>query len=154
MPSKLGLDGERLVDIAVVHHQIDVEIGRHVGFDDAQGLQELHAAMASVHLTDDFAGGDVKRGKQRRDAVARLVVRASFGDARSQRQQRLRAVERLSLALLVHAQRYGLERRGEVQPQDVTHLFCKRRIARKLEGLLAVWLQARGAPDARDGRLR
>ena len=81
--------------------------------------------------------------------MALIVVGAPLGDARGQRQERLRAIQRLDLALLVDAQHQGLQRRVQVQPHDVAHLLDEQRIAGELEGLLPVRLQAEGAPDAR-----
>ena len=57
--------------------------------------------MSPHALADDLAGGDVERGEQRRRAVALVVVRHRSGAALLHRQARLRAVERLDLALLV-----------------------------------------------------
>ena len=64
----------------------------------------------------------------------------ALGDARSQRQERPSAIERLYLALLVHAQHHRLERRIEVQADDVAHLVDKEWIAGELEVLLPVRL--------------
>jgi len=78
---------------------------------------------------------------------------ASLGDARSQRQHKLRPIECLDLTLLVHAQHHGLQRRIHVQPDDVAHLIDEHRIAGELERLLPMQLQAEGSPDARNGGL-
>ena len=43
---------------------------------------------------------------------------------------------------------------GEIQPDDIAYFLSERRIARELEGLVSVQLQADGAPDARDRCLR
>ena len=51
-----------------------------------------------------LAGGDVEGGEQVGRAVALVVVRAPLGLARTHRQHRLRAVERLDLGLLVDAE--------------------------------------------------
>jgi len=44
----------RLVCAVIVHHQMDVEIGRDVGPDGAKKGQKLAAAVASVQLPDDL----------------------------------------------------------------------------------------------------
>ena len=72
--------------------------------------------MPPMQLPDDFAGGDIQRGEQRRGAMAFVVVGSPLGDARRQRQQRLRAVQRLNLTLLVDAQHHGLGRRIQYSP--------------------------------------
>ena len=86
--------------------------------------------------------------------MAPVVVRAALHLAGSHRQQRLGAVERLDLALLVDAQNQRAIRRIEIQPDDVPHLLHEHRIAGELEGLDPMRLQPEGLPDAMDGRGR
>jgi hypothetical protein len=57
-------------------------------------------------------------------------------------QDRLRALERLDLGLLVDGEHDGVRRRGDVQADDVTDLVDQLRIGRQLERLGAVGLQA------------
>ena len=64
-----------------------------------------------VQLTDHFPCGNVQRCKQRRRAMAHVVVGSALGDARCQRQNRLSAIQCLNLALFIHAQHHRLERR-------------------------------------------
>ena len=59
--------------------------------------------MALVATADDPAGGDVEGGEQRGGAVALVIMAAPLGLARSHRQQRLGAVERLNLRLFIDA---------------------------------------------------
>jgi hypothetical protein len=59
------LDGERLVRAVGVHHEVDVQRCRNVGFNGAQELQELTAAMAAMEVSDDGPGGDVQCREQR-----------------------------------------------------------------------------------------
>ena len=92
----------------VVHRQMHVQLGWHVGLDGAQKLQEFTAAKTSMQFANDFARGDVQRREQCGRAVAHIVVRTSLRDARGQRQHRLGAIQRLDLARLVHAQHQGL----------------------------------------------
>jgi hypothetical protein len=70
------------------------------------------------------------------------------------RQNRLRAIQGLNLALFVHAQRQSPIRRAQIQPDDVAHLLNEQRIGGQLEGLSAVRLQTKGAPEAHHGALR
>ena len=60
--------------------------------------------MALVALADDEAGGCVESGEQRRRSVADIGMGAALGDAGHHGQNRLLAVERLNLALLVDAE--------------------------------------------------
>ena len=86
--------------------------------------------------------------------MALVIVRAPLRHARQHRQDRLAAVERLDLALLVDAEHQRAVRRRQIQAYDVADLVHEVRIARQLEGLRAVRLQAEGAPDAPDRRVR
>ena len=101
---KPSLYRRRLVRAVIVHDQMDVQCRWHALIDGAQELQELAAAMAPMQLADDLAGGKIQRRKQGGRAVAHVIVTAPFCDAKAQRQQRLRAIERLDLRLLVHTQ--------------------------------------------------
>src|SRR5205809_8031180 len=110
--------------------------------------------MASMQLADHLAGCYIQRRKQRRGAMSLVVMGASLGDTRRQRQQRLRAIQRLDLALLIDTQHHRFGGRIEIEPHDVTRLGNKLRIARELERLLAMRLQAEGPPDATNRGLR
>ena len=139
---------------AVVHDEVDVEVGRHVALDRVEELAELLRAVAGHAFADDRSGLHVERGEQRGRAVPLVVVGAPLGLAGPHRQQRLGAVQRLDLAFLVDAEHHGALRRVEIEPDDVAHLLHEQRIGRELEGLDAVRLQAEGAPDAMHGRGR
>jgi hypothetical protein len=60
--------------------------------------------MVRETLPDDAPVRDVQRGKQRRRAVPLLVMGHGATPALFKGQPRLRAIERLNLALLVDAQ--------------------------------------------------
>ena len=83
---------------------------------------------APVALAKDLAGLHVERGKERRRAVAAVVMRPPLHLARPHRQQRLGAVQRLDLRLLVDAEHQRLVRRGQVQADDVAHLVDEQRV--------------------------
>ena len=83
-----------------------------------------------------------------------VVMGAPLDLTRSHRQQRLGAVERLDLRLLVDAQHQSPLWRRQVEADDVAHLLDEQRIVRQLERLAAVRLQSERAPDAVDGRWR
>ena len=154
MSSKPGTYRRGFVGGVVVHHQMHVQPGRDIGLDRAQEAEKLAGTMTPMGLTNHLAGGDIERRKQRRCAVTHVVVRTPLGGARGHGQDGLRAVQRLDLALLVHAQNHSLRRWVQVQPDDVAHLLDKQRVGGQLEGLLAMRLQAERTPDARDGCLR
>ena len=54
-------------------------------------------------IRGDLPGGDLQRGEQRGGAVAPVVMGAPLGQAGPQRQHRRGPVQRLDLALLIHA---------------------------------------------------
>lgn len=53
-----------LVGGVVVHDEMNVEIGGHVGLDLVEELAELAGAVLRVAAAEDSAGGDVEGGKQ------------------------------------------------------------------------------------------
>ena len=110
---------------------MDVEVGGHGALHLVEERAELGARCRSC----SSRCGGVEGGEGGR-AVA-LVVAAPLRLARPHGQHRLGAVERLDLALLVDAE----HQRG------VAHLVDELRVARQLEALDPVRLQAEGAPD-------
>jgi len=66
------------------------------------------------------------------------------------RQSRLCPIQRLNLALLIHAEHHCLLRRIRIQAHHIGHLLRKLRIARQFESLRAMRLQLMGAPDIVD----
>src|SRR6266404_8739468 len=143
-----------LVARGVVHDNVDIEISRHILFNLVEELAELARAMARHAFCDDLADLDVERCEERRGPVALVVMRAPLDLAGAHRQQGLRAVKRLDLALLVHTEYQRTIRRIEVEPCDVTHLLDKHRVGGELEGLDPVRLQTEGSPDAMHARDR
>ena len=79
-------------------------------------------AMAGVTGVGDLAGGGVEGGEQAGDSVPGVVVSVPLGDARAQRQDRLGALQRLALGLLIHAQHHCVVGRVQVQADDVFDL--------------------------------
>ena len=72
--------------------------------------------------------------------MALVIVRASLQLARLHRQQRLRAVECLNLALLIDAQHQGVIRWIHIKTHDIAYLFDQLRIWRQLERIGAMRL--------------
>ena len=82
--------------------------------------------------------------------MAFVVVRAALQLPRPQRQQWLRAVQRLNLALLIHAEHQRVIGRVHIQAHDVAHLLDQQRIGRQLESIGTMRLQAEGTPNPAD----
>src|SRR5262245_27598988 len=93
-----------LVRPIVVQDQMDVELGSDAGVDRLDKSKELLTAMAAMTFANDFAGGHIGGCKQRRGSITPLVVRAPLGRPERHRQNRRGPIERLDLALFIHAQ--------------------------------------------------
>ena len=89
---------------SIVHDDVDVEAGWHVGLDVIEEPADVRGAVAPVALSDDVARGDVKGCEQRGRAMALVVMGAPLDLAG---QQRLGAVKHLNLGLFVHAKDHG-----------------------------------------------
>jgi hypothetical protein len=137
----------------VVEHEVQLA-GGELAHDPAQEGEELLVAVARLAGGHDLAGGDLERGIEVGGAVSLVVVRAPLGQAGAQRQDRLRAVERLHLRLLVDAEDERALGRVEVEADDVDHLRDQLRVAAVLERARAVRLQPVRAPDPVHGRAR
>src|SRR5215475_4240007 len=131
----------------VVHDDVHVEIDRHVALDLIEKLAELRCAVATHALAHDGSGLDVESGKERGRSVPRVVVCPALSLSGAHRQQRLCAVERLNLALLIDAEHDGPFGRRQIEPNDVAHFLDEQRIGRELECLDPVPLQPEGTPD-------
>lgn len=66
--------------------------------------------------------------------MAFVVMRDAFGIAKTHRQHRLRALQRLALALLVNANNQRVLRRAQVQANHVAQLFDEERIIGEVSG--------------------
>ena len=88
----------------IVHDQVYLLIGGEILFEVIQESDKLPTAMAILAGADDFAIQDVESGEQGGGAMALVVVRLTFRQARSLGKDRRGAIQRLNLALLVHAQ--------------------------------------------------
>ena len=99
--------------------------------------------------SNHFATLRVEGCTQRSRSVPRVVMRAALNLTGTHRRGGRRALQRLSLAPLVHAQHQRLVGRAEVQPDNMPHLLDEQRSLRQLERARAVRLQREGLPDAR-----
>ena len=114
----------------------------------SQEVEPLDMAVALRATGNDCAVEHAHRSKQGSGAVALVVMRHRGCAALLHRQTRLRAVKRLYLALLIAAQHQGVLGRGRIQANDVFELLDELGIARHLELLCSVRLQAALFPNA------
>ena len=129
---------------------MDIESFRDLGIDLFEELQELDRPMALVAFADNKSGSDIERGKQRGRTMPHIAVGAAFRYARHHRQDRLLAIKCLDLAFLIDAEDKGSVRRGQVKADDIAYLIDEQRIARQLECLATVRLQAERRPHSAD----
>ena len=83
----------------VVDHGFNQLAGRDSAFDVVEETDELPMPVLLHAAADHLAIEDVERCEQRCGAVALAVVRHGTATARLERRSRLRAIERLDLAL-------------------------------------------------------
>jgi hypothetical protein len=94
----------------VIEHDVQFAAAVPVG-DAFHEAQKVRAGVARLAASNHTATGDLERRVQTREPIATIVMGLPGGEAGSQRQQRLRATERLNLRLLVQAQHDGVRRR-------------------------------------------
>src|SRR5260221_7314158 len=136
---------------SVVADRVHVEVFCYGAVDLFREANELLGAVTRQPLADDLASLDIECRKQRRRAIAFVVVRHRLSSALLHRQARLRATERLNLAFLVDAEHNRLVGRVEVEPDDVDHFFSEFWIVGELERARQMWLEAMLLPDALHG---
>src|SRR3984893_7756155 len=132
---------------------MQIEMGGGLACNLLEEGQELVCPMANQTFADDFAGRDVERGKQRRGAVALIIMGHGSGAAFLQRQARLGPVECLNLTFLVDGQHKRPLRRVEVKADDVLDLNDKAGIGRQLETFDEMRLETVFGTDALHTRM-
>src|SRR5881409_1614167 len=137
-----------LVGPVVVQDQMNVQLRWDALIDLAQELAELDVAMPGIAGAEDRPLERVQGGKQRRCAVALVVMRHRLTTPLLERQTGLRTVQRLDLRLLVDTQDHGFVRRIEVDSDHIGQLLHKALVARELEGFHAMRLQPVSLPNA------
>ena len=142
-----GADFVLLVRRVVVEDDVDGLVCRHLALDAVEEADELLMAVALHVLADDRAVENVERGKQRRRAVAFVIMGHGAGAALLHGQAGLGAVERLDLALLVDRQHHRMGRRIDIEADDIRELLGKGRVVRQLEAAPAVRAEAVDLPD-------
>ena len=117
------LDVAMLVNTEVVQDQVDVELLRDRSIEGVEEQAELSIAMAEMELRHHGSVQRIEGRKQVNVPVASVVVRASLGEAGSEGQNGLSAVERLDLGLLVHREHDSALRRVQVEADHVVDLL-------------------------------
>src|ERR1700746_3425428 len=115
MSCEPGHDLRMLVGAVIVRDQMQVEMLGRLAVDLLEKAQPLHVRVAYLRARNKLAGERDQRGKQRDGAMARVIVRHSTRPIGCERQSKLRALQRLTLALLVTAQHESIGRRSETK---------------------------------------
>src|SRR3954467_10892421 len=97
-----------LVGSVVVEDHVHTFFGRHLRVNGVQEADELLMTMALHTSANDLAFEDIESSKQRRCAMALVVVGHRAGSAFLHRQAGLGAVERLDLRLFVDREDDGM----------------------------------------------
>src|SRR5262249_60194044 len=101
-------------------------------------LTERRGAVPLMELGDHLTSLRVQGSKQRRGAVAGVIVRPALDLAGLHRQQRLRALKRLDLRLFVDTEDRRMRGRVEIEADNVAHFLDQLRVVRQLESLASM----------------
>lgn len=135
------LDLRMLVTDAIVHDAAHFEISRDSLVDFAQERLEFLMSTAPFADGNHRAVEHVQCGKQRSGSMTQKIVRGAFDSAETHRQPELRTLERLTLALLVHAQDQGVLRWTQVQDDQIAQFLDEGLVGQELEAFGAMQLQ-------------
>jgi hypothetical protein len=136
-----ALDRGSLVRGRVVDDHVHGEALRGTAVHEVQEPAELLGAVVLREIGDDAPGGNVEGRVEVRRPMPAVVVGASLGAAREQRQDRGRAIQDLDLRLLTCAEHDRGVRRIPVERDDVAYLVDELRVGGELEALREVELQ-------------
>ncbi len=111
MARQPGLPFADRVRAVVVHHPVKVECRRQVGIDLVEKSQKVLVPVPPVAGADRHSAGPIQGSKPQADSMPLVVVRWPRRQSGSQRQDGLRPIQRLYLALFLHAQNDRVGRR-------------------------------------------
>ncbi len=100
-------DGSAFVGTVIVHDEVNIQVLRHLLFQFAEEPYEFPAAMAGQAAPHDFPIQNVEGRKQRGRPMPLVVVGLTFRQARPQRQEGSRPIQRLDLTLLIDTKDQG-----------------------------------------------
>lgn len=151
MPLHPGFDAGVLVGPVVVDNQMQVQMGRGVGIDPLEEPDKLLMPVPRHTISDDLAIEHAQGRKERGRAIALVVVGLPSWDAGPQRQQGLRPVEGLDLALLVDAQDQSFVGRIQIQADHIAQLLHELLVPAEFERLDQMRFEVVMLPDALNG---
>ena len=119
MPLQPFLHLGMFMGTVVIQHHVQFHFGGKFRIQAFQEFKELLMTMSGVTLPYYFSLRQFKCGKERRGAIALVVMGHGAAAALFQRQSRLCAIQCLNLTLLVHAEHQCFLRRVEVKADHV-----------------------------------
>jgi hypothetical protein len=122
-----------LVRAVVVENEMNGLTARRPLIDGVQKRDELGMGVARLTPLDHVPLEDIQRRKEGGRPVPLIVMRLAHRHPRPQRQDRLGAIQRLNLALLIDAQHQGLRRRVQIEADNVPQFAHEFRIAAELK---------------------
>jgi hypothetical protein len=131
---------------------VHVECCGYGRVDRVEERAEVDRPMLGAGRVHDLAGREVQRREQVGDPVTHVVMGASLDLARTHRQRRLGAIERLHARLFIHAHDHGVIRRVHIQPHDITDLLHEQRVLGQLERVDEPGFESERLPDPTDRR--
>jgi hypothetical protein len=107
-------------------------------------------SVAAFDRADHLPGRGFQGGEQAGGAVPDIVEAVAFGNSGQHRQHRSRAVQRLDLRLLVHAQHHRLRGRIQVEVDHVADLVHEQRLILNVAARCGLRPNARQIRDTAD----
>src|SRR5436190_3247652 len=132
----------------VIEDEVEIAIRWSLRVDELKELEPFLMAMPILALPNQLAVGHIERRKQGRGAVADIIMRHGSGASFLERQSRLRAIERLDLALLIAAENDRMLGRIQIEADHILELLHELRVVGDFEGPHQMRLQSMRAPDA------
>jgi len=115
--------------------------------DSVEEFPKLDGTVSALTCPQNLACLHVKGSKEGCCAVPRVVMGAALHLSRAHGQQRLHAVKRLDLGLLVHTQDQSPIGRVHVQSHNIPDLLDEQRVSGELEALGTMGLQSKSPPN-------
>src|SRR5438477_74972 len=114
------------VRAVIIQDQVQLQFFGKFLVQSAQKSQKLLVAMPGKALADDFSFQYFQGREERRGAVTDIIMSVCAATPFLERQSRLRAVQRLYLALLVDTQDQAFFWRIEVEANHIRQFFQKK----------------------------
>lgn len=118
---KPSLDRRSLVGHIVIQYDVYFAVGGKLNIQRVEELAKFPRSVSRVTFAMDLSRRHIQCCKQGCGFVSFIFVRTTLDLAGSHRQQGLRSIERVNLALLVYTEDHRVHRRIQVL---TTNVFC------------------------------